>query len=75
MNYINKEGNAMDVYDFVSADTIESGDQILYQNDPVEVSSVIDSGEAIVVKGYSHLTGDSVTYILNSDTEVGLWTV
>lgn len=75
MNYIDKEGNRMDVYDFVSADTIDEGDQILYQNDPVEVSNVIDSGDSIMVKGYSHLTGDSVVYILNPNTEVGLWTV
>lgn len=64
----------MNVYDYVPADTVEEGDQILFENDPLEVSSVIDSGDAILVKGYSHLTGDSVTYIITPDTEVGLWT-
>lgn len=62
------------VYDVVTADTIEVDDQIIHQLDPIEVSDVIDSGEAIMVKGYSHLTGDSVCYILTPDTEVELWT-
>jgi hypothetical protein len=75
-------GNKVQVYDFITADQIEGpnesngfkGDQILVNNiDPVEVASVIDSGEAIMVKGYSHATGDSVEYIFSSDTEVGLW--
>jgi hypothetical protein len=70
-----KEGRAMNVYDYVTADTLESGDQILFQNDPMEVSDIVDSGDSIMVKGYSHLTGDSVTYILTPDAEVGLWTV
>jgi hypothetical protein len=71
---VDKEGNAMNIYDYVSADTIEEGDQILFENDPIEVTSKVDETDAILVKGYSHLTGDSVTYILSPDVEVGLWT-
>lgn len=65
----------MEVYDYVAAATVEAKDQIFYEHDYVEVSSVIDSGEAIMVKGYSHVTGDTVSYILTPDTEVGLWAV
>lgn len=64
----------MNVYDYVTADTVEENDQILYENDPVEVESVVDSGEVILIKGYSHMSGDKVTYILPADSEVGLWT-
>ena len=64
----------MQVYDFITADQIDEGDQILVNNiDPVEVKKVIDSGDSIMVKGYSHLTGDEVDYILTADAEVGLW--
>ena len=69
-----KEGRAVDVYDYVTADTVEEGDQIIHNNDPIEVRSKVDSGDAILLKGYSHLTGDSVTYILTPFQEVGLWT-
>jgi len=65
----------MEIYDYVSVDTIEAGDQIVFQNDFIEVSTVVDSGEAIMVKGYSHVTGDNACYILTADTEVGLWAV
>jgi hypothetical protein len=77
-----KEGRAVNVYDYVTADKIEEPsadndwkvDQVFYQNDPFEVKHVVDSGDAIMLKGYSHLTGDDVTYVLTPDTEVGLWT-
>lgn len=72
---LDKKGYRVNVYDFVNADTLEEGDQILYENDPIEVQGLIDSGDSIMVKGYSHLTGDSVIYILSPSTEVGLWSV
>lgn len=71
---IDKEGRRVNVYDYVTADQLESKDQIFYKGDPVELSDITDDGDSIMVKGYSHLTGDSVTYILTADTEVGLWT-
>lgn len=71
-----KEGKIVNVYDIVTADTIEVGDQILVNNiDPIEVEAVIDSGEAIMIKGYSHLSGDKAEYILSADAEIGLWGV
>ena len=64
----------MTVYDTITADQIEVTDQVLVNNiDPVEVTKVVDSGDSIMVKGYSHLTGDDVSYILTADTEVALW--
>lgn len=69
----------MDVYDYVPISTVEAGDQIVVTNesggqDPLELSKVIDSGESVWVKGYSHLTGDQSDYCLPADTMVGLWT-
>lgn len=64
----------MEIIDYVAASTVEEGDQILFENDPVEVQSVIDSTSAIMVKGYSHMSGDNVVYILDPDAEVGIWT-
>ncbi len=65
----------MDIYDFVPAHTVEQGDLIAHQEDYIEVSSVVDSGDAVMVKGFSHVSGDSVFYIIEADKEVGLWSV
>jgi DNA-directed RNA polymerase subunit H (RpoH/RPB5) len=67
----------MTVYDYIVASTIATGDQVymIETNDPVEVLSVTDSGDTIQVAGYSHLSGDSVKYLLRPYQEVGLWTV
>jgi hypothetical protein len=69
---------AVNVYDYVALSTIEPNDQIVITNeeggeDPIEVTKVIDSGDSIWVKGYSHLTGDHVDYCRSADEEVGLW--
>ena len=64
----------MEIIDYVAAATIEEGDQILFENDPIEVQSKVDSVTAIMVKGYSHMSGDNVVYILDPDVEVGIWT-
>lgn len=65
----------MNVYDYVCVENVMPGDQILYQDDWVEVAKVVDETDTIMVSGYSHITGDSVTYMINIDTEVGLWSV
>lgn len=67
----------MEIYDWVDASTLgdEPNEQIFFSNDYIEVSKVVDSGEAIMVTGYSHITDDTVRYILTPDTKVGLWTV
>jgi hypothetical protein len=64
----------MNVYDFTSAAFIEVGDQIQIDFDYIEVRDIVDSIDSIMVKGWSHESGDSVTYILEADREVGLWT-
>ena len=64
----------MQVYDFITADQIQEDDQILVKGiDPIEVKKIVDSGSSIWVKGYSHMSGDDVDYILGADDEVGLW--
>jgi hypothetical protein len=65
---------SVEVYDYITADQIEEGDQIFYSNDPLEVKRKLDEGDTIMVSGYSYLSGDTATYFLNPDTEVGLWT-
>ena len=67
----------MEIYDYVPAHTLghEPNEQIMYANDYLEVTKVIDSGSVIMVKGNSYVTGDSVEYVLDADTEVGLWSV
>lgn len=66
------------VFDSVPAHTIEAGDQVMLDGDPVEVKSVewaTDDGDAIIIKGYSHETGDSITYTVFADDMYDLWAV
>jgi hypothetical protein len=62
------------VYDTISADAIEVGDLIILNMDELEVTDVIDSGDSIMVKGLSFITGDAATYIVPADQKVDLWT-
>jgi hypothetical protein len=75
MARIDKEGYRVNVYDTIAADTIEADDQILVNGDPIEVTSVVDDGDSIMVKGYSYNSGDSVIVVLTADSEVELWSV
>lgn len=70
-----KEGTQVTIHDYVPASTVEPGDQVAYENDILEVKEVVDSGESILIRGYSHVSGDTVTYIIGADVEVGLWLV
>lgn len=65
----------MNIYDSITADQIEDGDQILVYNDYLENVRVEDLGAVICVKGDSDVTGDSVTYFLSPDAYVDLWAV
>lgn len=67
----------MDIYDTISADQIEVGDQIIVDGDPIEVMSVreTDDVDEVVVIGYSHESGDTETYSLFADDEFDLWAV
>lgn len=72
----NDQGETLKVYDHVDADTVTAGDQILVNDvDYVEVNYVVNETDTVMVRGYSHVTGDSVTYFLPFDQEVGLWMV
>ena len=64
----------MNVYDSITADAVEVGDLILIEFDQIEVTNVVDSGEAILIKGNSFVSGDNVNYILEADRQVSLWT-
>lgn len=76
----NEDNESVEVYDYVSADTLVEGDQIAFINDEggidyLENISLINSHDSVMVKGYSIVTGDIANYILNADQEVGLWAV
>lgn len=66
----------MEIYDYVEADTLGDvpDELIVHENDYIEVTSVVKETDAVMVKGFSHISGDTVTYIIANDKEVGLWT-
>ena len=67
----------MEIYDTVSADTLgttETLENILLNGEAIELTEKpIDSGDAILIKGFSYDTGDYVTYILDPHAMVDLW--
>lgn len=71
---------SIEVHDVIRADQIELEDKILILNeegaeDPIEVYFKMEENGAMLVKGYSHLTGDNEVYILPVDRQVELWTI
>lgn len=67
----------MNITDTIDADQIEIGDQIRYLGDLIEVD---DLGEelatgAIIVYGFSHVTGDRVNVPLSYNARVDLWSI
>lgn len=69
------DGDSVTVYDYVDVSTIEDGDCITYQNDILENVSVLTERDAVMVRGFSYITGDMATYFIKDGVEVGLWTV
>lgn len=67
----------MNIIDNISADTIEVGDQILVEGDPIEVTHVEESDDLdeIIVKGFSHESGDRETYSLYADDYYDVWSI
>jgi hypothetical protein len=67
----------MNIIDNISADTIMVGDQILIDGDPIEVKSLGTSGDydEVIVRGYSHETGDTAEYSLYADDFFDVWAV
>jgi hypothetical protein len=74
MRHYVKEDMAVEVYDYVRVDTLEDGDNVTYNNDVLEQVTVMDETDTIMVRGYSHISGETATYFIPVDTEVGLWT-
>lgn len=67
----------VNIIDNISADTIEVGDQIIVDGDHIEVREVRDSSDIdeVIVRGYSHLTGDTETYSLYADDYFDVWSL
>jgi hypothetical protein len=67
----------VDIIDTVPAFSIEVGDQILVDGDPIEVRSIseTDDLDEIVIRGYSHDSGDTETYSLFADDTYDVWAV
>ena len=66
----------MEIYDTVDADQVEPGDLIVIEGQQVEVTSVFDEdpyGETILIKGYSHSTGDIETFEVLYIDSFDLW--
>lgn len=72
--YVYRYGvSALNIYDTVSADTVMAGDLIVLDLDYIEVVSVVDETDAVVITGYSHVSGDNVTNIVPADRMLDLW--
>lgn len=67
----------MNIYDTITADQIENGDQIIVDGTPYENVRVLDSDDIDEVRivGYSEDEGDDVTLSLPFDYAVDLWAV
>lgn len=56
----------METFYSVQADQIEVGDQVIIDMEPIEVTGISDDPEAplegIRITGYSHESGDTVTF-------------
>lgn len=69
----------MNIYDTITADQIEDGDQIIVDGEAYENVAVLggnpqDDSE-VLVRGYSEDEGDNVTLSLPYDYPVDLWAV
>lgn len=71
-----RNGEQVEVYDFVTADALVDFDQFMVDADPVEVmmTPVNDNG-SVLIHAVSHLTDEPVMVILESNKEVALWRV
>jgi len=66
----------MIIYDIITAEYVEDGDQIIVDGDPLEdVIRFDDEDGEVLISGYSHNTGDRETYVLAFDKTVELWSV
>lgn len=68
----------MNIYDTIMVNSVEVGDQILIDGDPIEVTEVgedVNDADGVIIKGFSHDSGDTATYEMPWDYEVSLWAV
>lgn len=65
------------IIDQIPAYSIEVGDQILIDGDPIEVTALdsTDDVDEVIVRGYSHDTGDVETYSLFADDIYDVWSI
>lgn len=65
-----------EIYDTVEAGTLEDGDQILWQDDILD-SLIVENidRDYVIVRGYSHVTGDHERYEIPVECAVDLWSV
>ena len=66
-----------EIIDTVPAYSIEVGDQIIVDGDYIEVKSITETDDLdeIIVKGYSHITGDTEAYELYADDTFDVWSI
>jgi hypothetical protein len=60
------------VIDSVMAETVEVGDFVVIEGDHVEVRTVTDE-DVITIGGYSHDTGDDVSYDVDPFDYLDIW--
>ena len=67
----------IEIIDNIAAYTIEAGDQIVVDGDHIEVKAVVETEDPdeIIVRGYSHLSGDFAEYPLFADDYFDVWSV
>lgn len=68
----------LNIFDSVPAHTVEVGDQIIIDGDPIEVKSIDDDRpdpDEILFIGYSHESGDRVEYPVYFADEYDVWGV
>lgn len=63
----------MEILTAIEGYSIDLGDQVIIDDEPVEVKSIDDQGDIIYVKGYSYTTGDLEQYEVLPDSEYNLW--
>lgn len=65
------------IVDNIRADHVEAGDLVIVEGDRVEVSYVgdmEDDPDGVVIKGYSHTTGDTETFEVYFGDAFDVWT-
>lgn len=62
----------METIDTVRAYQVEPGDLVSIDDDVIEVESALDDGSVIILKGFSHVAGDTVEFEISADNMIDL---